>query len=674
MVDDKEWCEGPFRQDMSVRKLFMTKNKHTRPVRRRLNGRENNPIDESSSTDEEDSCSSSTSSSLTSSSDDESTEDEKGSGEVNEEDHSSSSDDDEDGGENHRDGTGDTKESGESNETSDADSDETEDCEQQGSSGVVAPKFDLLPGQGYRGGKSRGEGLASLVRGATFEVMKDLSPKCEKKTPEELEVWRRSFRGKISPGIRGVDSEMLFEIQKKRARPIERQGKSIIKVDNGQEKYIKNVKGTPMPKKLGNRLVRFTNPSDELPVFDAGTVVRASKPCCPKPFCKFRPPSAKKRKMGDPLLMINDASGINNGAQSLHPLNYVGVDTCSARSVSSEVSDFLYVDRSERAKTSVELNGVGAGGPVILGRGPMLVSALDSEGRQTFMLDPAGVFVASGEDQARLRIYGQQRMKSFGFHDVQEFSTGKDYLNYRDLITIPLTTTAGILMVKTIPWNLDENQIKRINFLVDDVITKSLDHFCFQLEGEVAVGNTLPCLIMNVGKLSRLEYNRIYHWRHAHRSPIGIKYEERCHTCEASKHKSTYKRNSLFQGTTVSTNLPYWRLYSDAYGGQRSMGIESYEGGIGGFVFACPVSGTIKAKLYASLEQYPAVLYQVLQEIESEGYVTREIYCDTAAVNLSQAVEEVAEMLQSENYTYIRRHAARTCICGISGPYSRTDV
>ncbi len=46
------------------------------------------------------------------------------------------------------------------------------------------------------------------------------------------------------------------------------------------------------------------------------------------------------------------------------------------------------------------------------------------------------------------------------------------------------------------------------------------------------------------------------------------------------------------------------------------------------------------------MEQYPAVLYQVLQDIESKGYVTREIYCDTAAVNLSQAVEEVAEMFK----------------------------
>jgi hypothetical protein len=40
------------------------------------------------------------------------------------------------------------------------------------------------------------------------------------------------------------------------------------------------------------------------------------------------------------------------------------------------------------------------------------------------------------------------------------------------------------------------------------------------------------------------------------------------------------------------------------------------------------------------------VLYQVLQEIESEGYVTREIYCDTAAVNLSLAIEEVAGMFK----------------------------
>ncbi len=252
--------------------------------------------------------------------------------------------------------------------------------------------------------------------------MKDLSPKCEKKTPDQLEVWKRSFRCKISPGVPGVDAELLFEIEKKRARPIKRKGKSIIKVDNGREKFFKDVEGTPMPKKSGDR-----------------------------------PPSAKKRKVSEPMLMIKDAVGIVNEAPSLHPLDYVGMDTCSARSVSSEISDFLYVDRSARAINSVELNGVGAGGPVILGRGPMLVSTLDDEGRLTFMVDPAGVLVASGKQQARLRIYGQQRMKRFGFHVVQEFSSGRDYLNYRDLLKIPLTTTSGILMMKTILWNLNEN-------------------------------------------------------------------------------------------------------------------------------------------------------------------------------------------------------------------------
>jgi hypothetical protein len=43
----------------------------------------------------------------------------------------------------------------------------------------------------------------------------------------------------------------------------------------------------------------------------------------------------------------------------------------------------------------------------------MLVSTLDSEGTQTFMVDPAGVLVESNENQSRLRIYGQQRMKRF---------------------------------------------------------------------------------------------------------------------------------------------------------------------------------------------------------------------------------------------------------------------
>ena len=76
------------------------------------------------------------------------------------------------------------------------------------------------------------------------------------------------------------------------------------------------------------------------------------------------------------------------------------------------------------------------------------------------------------------------------------------------------------------------------------------------------------------------------------------------------------------------------------------MGDESYQGAKGGFVFVCPMSGMIKVKLYASTKQFPAILYQVLQEIESEGYVTREMYVDTYIVNISKEAEDVAAMFK----------------------------
>jgi hypothetical protein len=155
----------------------------------------------------------------------------------------------------------------------------------------------------------------------------------------------------------------------------------------------------------------------------------------------------------------------------------------------------------------------------VLGRGPMLIATTDVWGKRTFMVDPSGVFVASSNKQARLRIYGQQRMVEYGFNVVQEYSTKRQYLNYRDRVHIPLTTTSGILMVETVLCELSERQREKINKLVDDIIAKKLDHYCFQLESESIHNDLVPCLVMNLAKLSRTEIERIYHWRHAHRSP-----------------------------------------------------------------------------------------------------------------------------------------------------------
>ncbi len=66
----------------------------------------------------------------------------------------------------------------------------------------------------------------------------------------------------------------------------------------------------------------------------------------------------------------------------------------------------------------------------------------------------------------------------------------------------------------------------------------------------------------------------------------------------------------------------------------------------GGVVFVCPSTSTIKVKFYASSEQFPATLYQVLQEVQAEGYACREMYVDTFKVNFSASAEEVAAIFK----------------------------
>jgi hypothetical protein len=162
----------------------------------------------------------------------------------------------------------------------------------------------------------------------------------------------------------------------------------------------------------------------------------------------------------------------------------------------------------------------------------------------------------------------------------------------------------------------------------------------------VKLGMT-PSLILNEGKLTREEKARLEHWRMAHRKIKGDDLNENCPICAEGKRKtSSFKRNEEYREMVTKNLEPYWRMYVDGYGGQRSMGEESYQGAVGGFVFVCPSSGTIKVKLYATSKQFPAILYQALQDVETEGYACREIYCDTFKVNFSAAAEEVAAMFK----------------------------
>jgi hypothetical protein len=81
----------------------------------------------------------------------------------------------------------------------------------------------------------------------------------------------------------------------------------------------------------------------------------------------------------------------------------------------------------------------------------MVVAGIDSEGNEVLVFDPAAVYLDGGRDQADLRIFGQQRLKNFGFHLQQRSNCdGGDILCYNNgKKTIPLITNAGILALKT---------------------------------------------------------------------------------------------------------------------------------------------------------------------------------------------------------------------------------
>ncbi len=77
----------------------------------------------------------------------------------------------------------------------------------------------------------------------------------------------------------------------------------------------------------------------------------------------------------------------------LHKMEVVGIDTCSALSVSTRREDFLFLDSSREATSSVVLRGVGGSDAKIGGRDPMVVLAEDDKGNKIVLIDPAGVYL-----------------------------------------------------------------------------------------------------------------------------------------------------------------------------------------------------------------------------------------------------------------------------------------
>ena len=69
-------------------------------------------------------------------------------------------------------------------------------------------------------------------------------------------------------------------------------------------------------------------------------------------------------------------------------------------------------------------------------------------------------------------------MKHFGFMIVQDYATGDDTLIYREKFHIPLVTKNTILMVKTIPWGLNDDELQALEERIENRQERNLDEFC----------------------------------------------------------------------------------------------------------------------------------------------------------------------------------------------------
>ena len=155
-----------------------------------------------------------------------------------------------------------------------------------------------------------------------------------------------------------------------------------------------------------------------------------------------------------------------------------------------------------------------------------MIKAIDSNGEEVFIVDPAGVYLMSSKSQARLRIFGQQRMKFFGFFLQQnKFGDKEDYWVFKEQRMFKMETKRGILMLKARAVSSEERNDKKVNDKIDELLRdgklrqeefwkKDLD-CCFDFnvlnENEDKGDVNATSLVINEAKLSKVELARLDH-------------------------------------------------------------------------------------------------------------------------------------------------------------------
>jgi hypothetical protein len=259
--------------------------------------------------------------------------------------------------------------------------------------------------------------------------------------------------------------------------------------------------------------------------------------------------------------------------EPLHDMTCIGVDTCSARSISCIKEDFLDLELTK--ENGNHLRGIG-GTKGVAGKGCLVFYVRDLDERMKALIKAKGFYLEN--PPAKFRIIGQRRMKHKGLCATQDYDdAGMDISKCkRSGSILPLTEERRLLLLKTIPYCPSEELKRQLRNYVRDLKQNNsfLPHV---VDLEEMTRGTDTVLIMNEANLKKENYERLLHWRFGHANSKvfrmmdlidKVHLNEDCYCCNKAKFKkrAPFPKN---EGTMIAVAEPYWRLYMDEFGGQN---------------------------------------------------------------------------------------------------------
>ena len=349
-------------------------------------------------------------------------------------------------------------------------------------------------------------------------------------------------------------------------------------------------------------------------------------------------------------------------------------DSGSGTGISVDSDDFVWLDETENAKKSVSIRGPSVGGPGCGGRGALVFRVL-IEGKPFGLIHPEGVLAKS---EMKFRVSSERICKARGVRVVTGEFDKPDFLEcVRTKKRVNLETVDNILVMETEGKASDIIDSPEFREVVQDIRMERrsplVDLAPFlpakdkeekvrftHMTKDVKAQQEASVMIFNEAKAEPEERARLWCRRLAYcdtakfsrmaNMPEFGDFPNLPHLNEDNLYgdKGKFARKP-FKPNDPSITMdcpPWWRVYVDGYGGQQSLGGESYEGAVGSYLFVCCATGSVDVKLYASHTQFPVALHQFLRRVEAEHYKVHVMYGDTFSVNMSEDVEEVCALFQ----------------------------